>query len=112
MALAKFSKISISKVKYQSEVDHFLRQSGNRSKEFVPSGHTVKMEYYVEVVSRLVQRIRKTSVSGKRKLVALALQRETSHCSIDKAVLGKHHYHTLLIYPYQTFSYSPESNPS
>jgi hypothetical protein len=31
----------------------------------------------------------KTSVSGKRKLVPLACQSETSHCGINKGVFGK-----------------------
>jgi hypothetical protein len=42
-------------------------------KEFVSPGHMVNKKYYVEVLSCLVQRIRRIRpVSGKRKLVILA----------------------------------------
>jgi hypothetical protein len=51
-------KLSISKVKYLSYVDHILRQSGNRSQRIFPTDHTVKREHYVEELSRLLQRIR------------------------------------------------------
>jgi hypothetical protein len=53
----------------------FFDIQGIIHREFVPPGQTMNKEYCVEILSRLVQRIlpvRKTSVSGKRKLVPLA----------------------------------------
>jgi hypothetical protein len=41
----------------------------------------------------------KTSVSGKRKLVPLAWQRETSHCGINKAVFGRTRHSRIKSYP-------------
>jgi hypothetical protein len=49
----------------------------------------------------------KASVSGKRKLVPIEWQRETSHCSINKAVFGKQGISEL-----NNPQYSPDLFPS
>jgi hypothetical protein len=100
---------------------HIPRRSGNGSQRICSTGQTMNKEYYVEVLSRLVQRISKnssskTSVSGKRMPVPLAWQRETSHCSISTTVFCKtgdsrmKSPHILRIYPHQTFSSSSTLN--
>jgi hypothetical protein len=51
--------ISISKVKNKSMLVKYFDNQGIIPKEFVAPGQTVNEEYYVEALSRLVQRIRR-----------------------------------------------------
>jgi type IV secretory pathway VirB9-like protein len=60
-ALAKLSKtqyISLSKVKNKMMLVTFFESQGIIHKEFVPQGQAANKKYYVEILSRLVQRIR------------------------------------------------------
>jgi hypothetical protein len=55
--LSKTQNISISKVKERSDVGHILRQSGKHLQRIVPPSQMVNKEYYVEILSHLIQRI-------------------------------------------------------
>jgi hypothetical protein len=76
--------------------------------ELVPPDLKVNKDYYVDVLSRLVQRIRGVSPqlqgTGSR---FLSHDNETSHCSITTAIFGKTRdsrfkspRNILLIYPH------------
>jgi hypothetical protein len=54
-------KKNFQKSKYKVILVTFYDSQGIIHKEFVPPGRTVSKEYYEEVLSRLVQRIRRVS---------------------------------------------------
>jgi hypothetical protein len=114
IALAKISKTQ--KFRFQESKNKVVLVTfSNSHKEFVAPGQTVNKNCCVEILFRVIQRIRrvKTSVSGERKSAPFALQSQTSHCNISKAVFSKTRNsrikspHILLIYPHHTFSCSP-----
>jgi hypothetical protein len=62
MALAKLSQDAKNfdfRSKQKATLATFFYSKGIIHKKFVPPGRTVNKEYYVEVLSRLVQRIRR-----------------------------------------------------
>jgi hypothetical protein len=100
----------------------FFKSQGIIHKEFTPLGQTVNKEYYAEVLSRFIQRIcRVRPQFQERGSGFLLLDNARPHTAVSiKQLLAKQVIlelktkdpsHILLIYPHQSISYSPKSNP-